>query len=105
MRDDVPPPSPNLQPRDRVERATEDTDILWIRSPDAEATLLAALREVDALFDYVPGFPDEPVATVWKTAVELDGVRFASLEWLRRMKQAAGRPKDLLDLENLPAPN
>jgi hypothetical protein len=126
-------------------RATEDTDILWIRSPDTEATLLAALREVDAqfigdeidpatgiertypitesfvrsgrlmmlcttagfldLFDYVPGFPDEPVATVWNTAVKLDGVRFASLEWLRRMKQAAGRPKDLLDLENLPEPN
>jgi hypothetical protein len=57
------------------------------------------------LFDYVPGFPDEPVATVWNTAVKLDGVRFASLEWLRRMKQAAGRPKDLLDLENLPEPN
>jgi hypothetical protein len=36
--------------------------------------------------------------------VQLDGVRFASLEWLRRMKQAAGRPKDLLDLENLPEP-
>jgi hypothetical protein len=126
-------------------RATEDTDILWIRSPATEATLLAALREINAefigdeidpatgierthpitesfvrsgrlmmlctaagfldLFDDVPGFPDEPVATVWNTAVELDGVRFASLEWLRRMKQAAGRPKDLLDLENLPEPH
>jgi len=122
-------------------RATEDTDILWIRSPDAEANLLTALRELDAqfigdeidpatgverthpvtesvvhsgrlmmlcttagfldLFDYVPGVPEEPVTTVWNTAVELDGMRFASLEWLRRMKQAAGRPKDLLDLENL----
>jgi hypothetical protein len=125
-------------------RATEDTDVLWIRSPDAEAKLLEALRELDAqfisdeidpttgierthpvtesfirsgrlmmlcttagfldLFDYVPGFPEEPVATVWDSAVELDGVKFASLEWLRRMKQAAGRPKDLLDLENLPEP-
>lgn len=123
-------------------RATEDTDVLWIRSPDAEARLLSALRELDArfigddidpatgiertypvtesfihasrlmmlcttagfldLFDYVPGFPEEPVAAVWDTAVDLDGVRFASLEWLRRMKRAAGRPKDLLDLENLP---
>ena len=44
-----------------------------------------------------------PVVTVWETAVELDGIRFASLEWLRKLKQAAGRPKDLLDLENLPA--
>lgn len=125
-------------------RATEDTDVIWIRSREAEAHLLAALQEIDAhfigaeidpatgierthrvtagfvraerlmmlfttagfldLFDYVPGFPDEPVATIWETAVQLDGVRFASLEWLRRMKQAAGRPKDLLDLENLPGP-
>jgi len=126
-------------------RATEDTDLLWIRSPDSETKLLAALRELDArfigdeidpatgierthpvtesfvrsgrlmmlctaagfldLFDYVPGFPEEPVATVWNSAVDLDGVKFASLEWLRRMKQAAGRPKDLLDLENLADPS
>ena len=125
-------------------RATEDTDVIWIRSLQAEANLLSALQEIDArfigteidpatgiertypvtagfvraerlmmlcttagfldLFDYVPGLTDEPVVTVWETAVELDGVRFASLEWLRRMKQAAGRPKDLLDLENLPEP-
>lgn len=125
-------------------RSTEDTDVIWIRSKEAEANLLSALQEIDArfigteidpatgiertypvtagfvraerlmmlcttggfldLFDYVPGLPDEPVLTVWETAVQLDGVRFASLEWLRRMKQAAGRPKDLLDLENLPEP-
>jgi len=54
------------------------------------------------LFDRVPGFPEEPVTAVWETGVDLDGIRFASLEWLRRMKRAAGRPKDLLDLENLP---
>lgn len=123
-------------------RATEDTDVLWIRSPETERDLLAALREIEAeyigneidpttgierthpvtaafiraerlmmlstqagfldLFDHVPGFPHEPVRTVWETGVELDGVRFASLSWLRRMKRAAGRPKDLLDLENLP---
>lgn len=126
-------------------RATEDTDVLWIRSPDTEARLLAALRELNAqfigdeidpatgverthpvtesfvrsgrlmmlctiagfldLFDYVPGFPEEPVANVWNTAVDLDGVKFASLAWLRRMKRAAGRPKDLLDLENLADPS
>ena len=55
------------------------------------------------LFDYVPGFHDVPVSEVWETALDVGGVRFASLEWLRRMKQAAGRPKDLLDLENLPS--
>lgn len=123
-------------------RATEDTDLIWIRSLSAEASLLAALRELDAhfigddidpatgierihpvtdayvrterlmmlcttagfldLFDYVPGLPETPVTSVWETAIDLDGVRFASLDWLRRMKLAAGRPKDLLDLENLP---
>lgn len=123
-------------------RGTEDTDLLWIRSLAAEASLLAALRELDAhfigddidpatgierihpvtdayvrterlmmlctsagfldLFDYVPGLPETPVTSVWETAIDLDGVRFASLDWLRRMKRAAGRPKDLLDLENLP---
>lgn len=123
-------------------RATEDTDVLWIRSPAAEAGLLEALAELTAeyigdeidpatgierthpvtaafvrsqrlmmlcttagfvdLFDYVPGHPAVPVSTVWEKAVELDGIRFASLEWLRKLKQAAGRPKDLLDLENLP---
>jgi hypothetical protein len=34
--------------------------------------------------------------------LEVDGLRFPSLSWLRRMKRMAGRPKDLLDLENLP---
>jgi hypothetical protein len=54
------------------------------------------------LFDHVPGHPSVPVSAVWEAAVELDGIRFASLEWLRRLKRASGRPKDLLDLENLP---
>jgi len=54
------------------------------------------------LFDYVPGLPDTPVTVVLDSAIDLDGVRFASLPWLRRMKEAAGRPKDLLDLTNLP---
>lgn len=123
-------------------RATEDTDVLWIRSPAAEENLLRALDELAAeyigneidpatgierthrvtagfvraerlmmlctkagfldLFDYVPGYPSVPVSTVWETAVACDGIRFVSLEWLRKLKQAAGRPKDLLDLEQLP---
>lgn len=54
------------------------------------------------LFDYVPGHPASSVQAVIDTAILVDGIRFASLEWLRKMKAAAGRPKDLLDLENLP---
>lgn len=123
-------------------RATEDTDILWLRSSESEASLLHALEELDAryigneidpatgierthpvsaafirshnlmmlctaagfldLFDYVPGCLDVPVQTLIDTSIEVAGVRFASLAWLRRMKAASGRPKDLLDLENLP---
>lgn len=123
-------------------RATEDTDVIWQRSPAAEEALEKALREINAeyigdeidpatgiertfpvsaafiraerlmmlcttagfldLFDYVPGLPDTPVTVVLDSAIDLDGVRFVSLPWLRKMKEAAGRPKDLLDLTNLP---
>jgi len=123
-------------------RGTEDTDILWVRSPESEAGLLLALDELEAryigteidpatgiertypvtasfvrsqrlmmlctnagfldLFDYVPGHPDVAVAAVLESSVEAEGTRFVSLKWLRRLKNAAGRPKDLLDLENLP---
>jgi hypothetical protein len=123
-------------------RATEDTDIVWLRSAESEASLLAALKEIDAryigkeldpatgiertypvtlpyiqsnrlmmlwtnrgfldIFDYIPGFPDEPVESLATSSIEIDGVRYPSLENLRRMKKASGRPNDLLDLENLP---
>ena len=54
------------------------------------------------LFDYIPGFPETPVAEVFADSVELDGLEFLSLRWLRRLKQVAGRHKDLDDLEHLP---
>ena len=127
-----------------VLRATEDTDVVWLRSRESEDKLLRALVETAAhdignetdpatgiertypvteafirasqlmmlcttvgfldLFDYIPGFPHEPARTVWESAIKIDGLRFASLDWLRNMKQASGRPKDLLDLANLPEP-
>jgi hypothetical protein len=123
-------------------RATENTDVLWMRSPESERGLLAALEELNAefigqeidpatgiertypvtasfiraqslmmlctnagfldLFDYVPGYQGEAVASLFESSREVEGIRFVSLEWLRRLKAAAGRPKDLLDLENLP---
>jgi hypothetical protein len=55
------------------------------------------------LYDYVPGFPDMPVADVFSDSIELDNLRFVSLRWLRKLKQAAGRHKDLDDLEHLPS--
>jgi len=123
-------------------RATEDTDILWLRTPENEARLVAALGELKAewigdeldpatgierthpvtaafvrakplmmlctsmgyldLFDYVPGIPDASVETLIGSACEMDGFRYVSLAWLRRLKSASGRPRDIADLENLP---
>ncbi len=123
-------------------RATEDTDIVFLRSEPAENALHQALMELNAqwigdeidprtgiertfpvsleyvrnthlmmlstdhgfldVFDYIPGFPEEPVEQLLSTADEHDGRRFASLAWLRRMKEATDRPRDRIDLDNLP---
>jgi hypothetical protein len=54
------------------------------------------------LFTYIPGLPTEDVKQLFETAIEVDGFKIASRDWLVRMKRAAGRTKDLADLENLP---
>jgi hypothetical protein len=122
-------------------RATEDYDLVFLRTPDSEARLLAALKEVNArwideeidpatgierqipvsesyvrgqrlmmlitdvgfvdVFDYVPGCEDASVADLMAEALVVDGIRYASKAWVLRMKKAAGRTKDLLDIENL----
>jgi hypothetical protein len=53
------------------------------------------------LFTYVPGHPKVDVEELFATAKELNGMKYPSLDWLRRMKIAAGRGKDLDDLEHL----
>ncbi len=53
-------------------------------------------------FDFIPGFPDASLDDLFATAHVVGKHRFASLEWLKRMKRAAGRAQDQLDLENLP---
>jgi hypothetical protein len=53
------------------------------------------------LFDFIPGLPDEPLDDLFATAINAGGRPFASLEWLKRMKVAAGRPRDLEDLKYL----
>ena len=123
-------------------RITEDSDVVWLRSPESEQSLLRALTELNAqyigseidpatslersypvtisyiqgahlmmlstkmgfldLFDYVPGAQAEEVEKLLATSIESDGLRFASLDWLRRMKQSTDRAKDKNDLENLP---
>ena len=56
------------------------------------------------LYDYIPGFPDMPVADVFSDSIELDNLRFISLRRRPETKQAAGRHKDLDDLEHLDDP-
>ena len=121
-------------------RNTEDTDIVFQRTPESEKALLAALHELNAcwvmadkaepggvrlvpvtesyvartrlmmlvtdaglldLFDYIPGFPDEPVDSLFADCELSNGVRYVSLDWLKKMKHASDRPQDRLDLERL----
>jgi hypothetical protein len=54
------------------------------------------------LFDYVPGAAGADVASFFGESIQAgDGLRYPSLDWVRRMKKAAGRVKDLADLEEL----
>ncbi|MCX7007676.1 MAG: hypothetical protein NTY53_10595 [Kiritimatiellaeota bacterium] len=124
-------------------RATEDHDIVFLRTPENEQRLLKALQESHArwisderdpatgnerqlpvtqaylqsqhlmmlltdagfldIFDYIPGSPEASVEQFIADGLEVAGIRYASREWLLRMKRAAGRPQDLLDIENLQA--
>jgi hypothetical protein len=122
-------------------RFTEDSDVVWLRSPAAEESLLAALIEVEAcsigkdidpatgierlypislpfiranhlmmlwtkfgfldLFDYIPGHPTTDVHQIAEGCQEANGLRFVSLDWLYKMKQVAGREKDVADVKGL----
>jgi hypothetical protein len=124
-------------------RATEDYDLVFLRTPENERRLLAALQEMNArwieddrdpstgmerqipvslsfvrsqrvmmlltdagfldVFDHIPGSPGEPVERFLADSIEVGGIRYASRDWVLRMKRTAGRPQDLLDLENLQA--
>lgn len=59
-----------------------------------------ATEDLD-LFDFVPGVPDADVRQVFDESVPLGEMRYVSLPWLKRMKQATRRPRDIDDLEQL----
>lgn len=57
------------------------------------------------LFSFIPGMPAESLDELFATAQKSGAIQFASLSWLRKMKQASGRPQDLIDLQYLPTEN
>ena len=74
-------------------------------SPDDPLSVMMLTTDLGFLdlYDYIPSFPDVPVAEVFVDSIELDNLRFVSLSWLRKMNQAPGRHEDLDDLEHLPS--
>ena len=54
------------------------------------------------LFDFVPGIAEALVGDVLKSVITINNRPFVDLYWLRRMKMAADRPQDRIDLQNLP---
>lgn len=54
------------------------------------------------IFDYIPGIDDLPTSAAFENVHLVEGRPYVDLKLLRKMKQASGRMKDLLDLENLP---
>lgn len=88
-----------IDPETGIER-TFPVSLAYIRS----SRLMMLVTDCGFLdiFDYIPGCADESVEQLFESAAEGHGWQFASLDWLRKMKQAANRAKDQIDLENLP---
>lgn len=92
-------------------RGTKDVDIVPNPEPENLARLAAMLAALDAQIEGADEFkgeelPDEPL---WEklspTAIEAEigglPVKFASYESLVALKEQAGRPQDLIDLQRL----
>ncbi len=52
----------------------------------------------------LPGLENAELDDFFGSVVVSQGRRFASLAWLKRLKIAANRPQDRIDLEKLPEP-
>ena len=91
--------SDEIDPQTKLERLIP-ASATYVRSAHL-MMLCTDLGFVD-IYDYIPGFPDVPVEAVFADSVLLGELRFVSLSWLRRLKTAANRHKDLDDLEHLP---
>ncbi|TWU56675.1 hypothetical protein Poly51_25920 [Rubripirellula tenax] len=88
-----------IDPATGIEK-TYPVNFDYIRS--SALMMLGTDRGFLDIFDHIPGLPHESAADLVEQCITVGGRRFASLAWLRRMKEAAGRPIDLIDLERLP---
>ena len=89
---------------DEIDRATGLEKLVAVTEAYVSSTrLMMLVTDYGFLdvFDYVPGAPDADVNELYDTGITSGEVRYVSLEWLRRMKRAAGRPRDVEDLDNL----
>jgi hypothetical protein len=88
-----------------IDPATGIEQVIPVSLPSIRAHhLMLLVTKVGFLdpFDSVPEHLEADVQQLIDTGVEIGGLRVVSVDWLRRMKTAAGRPKDLLDLDHLP---
>jgi len=89
-----------IDPQTKLERLVPVT-AAYVRAEHL-MKLCTDLGFVD-IYDYIPGFPNTLVPEIFPDSVLLGEMRFVSLAWLRKLKSAARRHKDLDDLEHLPA--
>ena len=87
----------DIDPVTRLER-TRPVTLADCRRP--LALMGTDLGYLDAM-QFVPGVEGAHVDNLFSTAILIDDVRYASKDWLRRMKLAAGRAIDLKDLRAL----
>jgi hypothetical protein len=53
------------------------------------------------VFSFIPGYPNEPVESLFSSSETYEDLKFVSLEWLLKMKRSANRPRDIEDIANL----
>jgi hypothetical protein len=91
-------------------RNTEDLDVIWLRTPESEASLLRALRSINAnsLADEIDRstgleklVSEADVQQVLDESIPAGGTQYVSLNWLKLMKGASDRSKDAEDLKHL----
>lgn len=87
-----------IDPETQLERL-HDVTIQYVRS--SHVMMVVTDYGYLDIFDFIPGFPGDDVVNLFETAIDTERGKFASLAWLRKMKEASGRAKDKSDLEHL----